>query len=117
MGGVSAPLHAMILLEKVFNNLEHTSIEALTCSYGFNQFISSPTHTVFKFFFEIHFAINILSVARLMMNCFCGMVDQQRVFSLISSWDYCERSSPSRIFSMTQAGFEPVQNLSSDFVE
>ena len=32
-----------------------------------------------------------------MMNCFCGMVDRQKAFSLISSWDHCQRSSPSWI--------------------
>ena len=51
------------------------------------------------------------------LNCFCGMVDQQKVFGLISSWDYCQRSSPSRISNMPRAGFEPAQNLSSGLVE
>ena len=32
-----------------------------------------------------------------MMNCFCGMVDRRKAFSLISSRDHCQRSSPSRI--------------------
>ena len=29
----------------------------------------------------------------MMMNCFCGMVDQQKVFSFISSQDHCDRHS------------------------
>ena len=29
-----------------------------------------------------------------MIDCFCGMVDQRKVFSLISSQDHCQRSSP-----------------------
>ena len=33
------------------------------------------------------------------------------------SRDHCQRSSPSRISDMLQAGFEPVQNLSSGFAE
>ena len=33
----------------------------------------------------------------MMMNCFCGIVDQRKAFSLISSRDHCQRSSPSRI--------------------
>ena len=33
----------------------------------------------------------------MMMNCFCGMVDRQKAFSLISSWDHCQRSSPLQI--------------------
>ena len=53
----------------------------------------------------------------IIMNCFCGMVDRRKAFSLISSWDHCQRSSPSRIFDTPQAGFEPVQNLSSALVE
>ena len=36
----------------------------------------------------------------MMMNCFCGMVDQQKVFSLTYSRDYCQRSSPSQISDM-----------------
>ena len=51
------------------------------------------------------------------MNCFCGMVDRQKAFSLISSWDHCQRSSSSRISNMPQAGFEPTQNLSSGLFE
>ena len=33
----------------------------------------------------------------MMMNCFCGMVDRRKAFSLISSRDHCQRSSPTRI--------------------
>ena len=45
------------------------------------------------------------------MNCFWGMVDRRRAFSFISSRDHCQRHWPSL------AGFEPAQNLSSEFVE
>ena len=48
---------------------------------------------------------------------FCGMVDRQKAFSLISSQDHCQRSSPSRISDTPRAGFEPGQNLSSGLVE
>ena len=48
---------------------------------------------------------------------FCGMVDRRKAFNLISSQDHCERSSPSHISDTLQAGFEPVQNLSSGCVE
>ena len=44
----------------------------------------------------------------MMMKCFCGMVDQQKAFSLISSQDHCQRSSPLRISDMLQAGYEPA---------
>ena len=39
-----------------------------------------------------------------MMNCFCGMVDRRKAYSLISSRDHCHRSSPSRISDMPRAG-------------
>ena len=51
------------------------------------------------------------------MNCFCGMVDQQKTFSLISSRDHCQRSSQLQISGKPQAGFEPEQNLSSGLLE
>ena len=54
---------------------------------------------------------------RIELNCFCGMVDRRNAFSLISSRDHRQRSSPSRIFDMPPAGFEPVQNLSSGLIE
>ena len=47
------------------------------------------------------------------MNCFCGMVDRRKAFSLISSRDHCQRSSPSRISNTPWVGFEPAQNMSS----
>ena len=53
----------------------------------------------------------------IMMNCFCGMVDRRKAFSLISSRDHCQRSSPSRISDTPRAGFEAAQNLSSGLVE
>ena len=52
-----------------------------------------------------------------MMDCFCGMVDRRKVFSLISSRDHSQRSSSSRVLKTLQAGFEPAQNLSSGLVE
>ena len=45
------------------------------------------------------------------------MVDQRKAFSLISSRDHCQRSSPSWISDTPRAGFEPAQNLSSSLVE
>ena len=51
------------------------------------------------------------------LNCFCGMVDRRKTFSLISRRENCQRSSPSRISDTPQAGFKPIQNLSSGLVE
>ena len=53
----------------------------------------------------------------MMINCFCGMVDRRKAFSLIFSRGHCQRSSPSRISDTPRAGSEPAQNLSSGFVE
>ena len=35
-----------------------------------------------------------IKILMMMMNCFCGMVEQQKAFSLISSQDHCQISSP-----------------------
>ena len=48
---------------------------------------------------------------------FCGIVERQKAFSLISSRDHCQRSLPSRISNMPRAVFEPVQNLMSCLAE
>ena len=48
---------------------------------------------------------------------FRGMVDRQKAFSLISSRNHRQSSSPSRISDTPRAGFEPAQNLSSGCVE
>ena len=53
----------------------------------------------------------------MMMNCFFGMVHWQKAFSLIFTRGHCQRSSPSRIYDMLRAGFEPAQNLNSGLVE
>ena len=50
-----------------------------------------------------------------MMSCSCGMLDQQKVSSLISSRAKCCNYSPSQISNTPQVGFEPAQNLSSAF--
>ena len=39
---------------------------------------------------------------REMMNCFCGMVDRRKAFSLISDEDHCQRYSPSQISDTRQ---------------
>ena len=46
-----------------------------------------------------------------------AMVDQPKAFTLISSWDQCQKSSLLRISKTPQAGFKPVQSLSLALVE
>ena len=53
----------------------------------------------------------------MMMNCYSGMVDRRKAFSLLSSRDHCQRSSPSRISDTPLAGFEPAQHLILGLVE
>ena len=53
----------------------------------------------------------------MMLNYFCGMVDQWKTFSLISSRDHRQRSSPLWISDTPRARFEPAQSLSWSFVE
>ena len=48
---------------------------------------------------------------------FCGMVDRRKAFTLISSRDHCQRSSPSGISDTPRQRFETAQNLSSGLVE
>ena len=48
---------------------------------------------------------------------FSGMVDRQMAFSLISSWDHCQRFLPSQFSCTTKAGTESAQNQSSGLVE
>ena len=54
---------------------------------------------------------------KMMMNCFCCMIGQQKGFSIISSWEHCQRSSPKGISDTLWAGFEPTHNLSLILVE
>ena len=53
----------------------------------------------------------------MMINSFHVMLNQRKEFSLISSWEHCQRSSPLRISDTPRANFEHAQNLSSGFVE
>ena len=46
------------------------------------------------FFISISRIFYVHPFARRMMNCFCGMVDQGKVFSLSSSWDHCQWFPP-----------------------
>ena len=62
-------------------------------------------------------AFNMKTMMMMMMNCFCGMVNQRDALSLISSQVHCQISSSSRTSGTPRAGHKPAQNLSSDLVE
>ena len=51
-----------------------------------------------------------LMMMMMMMNCFCGMVDQRNGFILISNQNHCQRSSPLRISDKLQVRLKPAQN-------
>ena len=53
----------------------------------------------------------------MMMNCFCSINYRRKAFSLISSRNHCQRSSPLRNSDTPLTGFEHAQNLTSGFVE
>ena len=53
----------------------------------------------------------MMMMMMMIMNCFCGMVDRQKVISFISSRDHCQRLSPSQISYTPPAGFEHAQSL------
>ena len=69
------------------------------------------------FYTKLLFTSSMTSSVLMMMNCFFGMVDQRKAFSLVSSQDHYQRSSPSLIFNTPRAGFEPAQNPSSGLVD
>ena len=58
----------------------------------------------------------MMMMMMMIMNCFCGMVDRRNAFSFISSWEHCQRSSPSQIWhtaSRVWTCAEPEFRLSS----
>ena len=50
----------------------------------------------------------------MMMNYFCGMVDQQNALSIFFSQDHYQKFSPSQISDTSRSEFEPSQSLSSN---
>ena len=61
--------------------------------------------------------MKMMMIMMMMMNCYRGIVDRRKAVSLISSWDQCQRSSPSCVSDTLPEGFEPAQNLSTGLVE
>ena len=59
----------------------------------------------------------VLQGVMAMMNCFCGIINQQKALSVISSRVYCQRSSPLRNSSTPPARFKSAQNLNSGLAE
>ena len=59
----------------------------------------------------------MMMMMMMMMHCVCGMVNRGKAFSLISTRDHCQRSTPSQISDTPRAGFETAQNLSSGLVD
>ena len=74
---------------------------------------------IFSLIFSVINQITSLKKARLMMlmaimNCFSGMIEQQKVFSLISSRDHCQRSHQRKSLARRE---QDLNNLSSGFGE
>ena len=67
---------------------------------------------------QAYFSVSLMMMMMMMMmDCFCGMVDRRKAFSLISGRGHWQRSSPSRISDTPRAEFEPARILSSGLVE
>ena len=73
--------------------------------------------SLLKYYTTLDYTIFIMILRMMIMNCFCGMVDWRKAFSLTSNRNLCQRSSSSRISDLPQAEFEPTQNPSSGFDE
>ena len=60
----------------------------------------SSLQTKFKSFWVSIVTVNMtlmMMIMMMMMKCFCGLVDKQKAFSLISIGNHCQRFSPSQI--------------------
>ena len=78
---------------------------------------TTQNHPANNWYYLMMLMMIMMMMMMMMMNCFCGMVDRRKAFSLISSREHCQRSSPSRISDTPRAGYEPAQNLSSGLVQ
>ena len=90
------------------------------CSFTWNQnikLVSSSFKSNWWLFLVIKYCIGNFPHWWIVLNCFCSIVDRRKAFSLLSSQDHCQRSSPSQISDTLQAGFKPAQNLSWDSAE
>ena len=80
---------------------------------NFTKFLRTPfLQNTFK---RLH--LKMMIKVQMTMNYFCRKDDRRKAFSLISSQEYCQGSSPLQIFDTQGAGVASAQNLSSDFVE
>ena len=73
-----------------------------------------PGKEVGQFFMNKIFYI--LPSSKVRWNCSAKWSMDKRHLNVISSWDHCQRFSPSQISDMQWPGFEPILSLSSDFV-
>ena len=93
-------------------------IEPMHCYSYPSPLLKTPCRIFLKFVSaKMERMMMMMMMMMMIMNCLCGMVDRRKAFSLISSRDHCQRSSPSRISDTPWARFEPAQNLGSGLVE
>ena len=57
----------------------------------------------------------MMMMMMMMMNRFCGMVDRRKTFSLISTWNYSQRFSPSQISNRPRTGVQPASAAFSEW--
>ena len=92
------------------------SVHSRSTTKHINHYLKSTSNSLktYSFFcYELSpFAAFYLWNYLMMMNYFCGMFDQRKKSSLISSQDHFQISSSSLISHTLRAGFEPVQSPS-----
>ena len=100
------------------------SFEVRSWSWDTSKLVLTIFHHCFDFALKLliitvrnRLQLMMMMMMMMMMNCFCGLVDRRKTFSLISSQAHRQRSSPLRISDTPRVGFEPTQNLSSGLVE
>ena len=86
---------------------------------GLLEFYLCDLFFIFSLIFSVINHITSLKKARLMMlmaimNCFSGMIEQQKAFSLISSRDHCQRSHQRKSLARRE---QDLNNSSSGFDE
>ena len=92
---------------------DHNKIFSLFFRFGWNLRMTKLTSTSLLFCTLFWLAVIVVLAGVEMMM----MMMMMMMMTMISSWDHCQRSLPSRISDTLWVGFEPVQNLSSGFDE
>ena len=89
-------------LSPASNGFSTCSLQTLYELYLFELLLRSVVSSFGTIVLNIVMAMND---ELMMMNCFCGIVDQRKRFSLIFDWGHCQRPSSLWMSDILQAGF------------